>query len=71
MNRITEVQARDLASWLGNVRTVVERRAYRGNPDGARKWVGRWVQRLVEYYAAGATPEEAVSAVPTAIKFSA
>ena len=68
--RITPDQARELAAWLGNVRSVVERRAYPGSPERARQWVGRWIGQLLEYYAAGATPEEAVSATPTTIKFS-
>lgn len=70
MNRITVEQARDLASWLGNVQTIIERRAYRGNPQAARQWVGRWIRQLLEYYAASATPEEAVAAVPTAVQLS-
>jgi hypothetical protein len=70
LNRITEDQARELAAWLGNVRSIVERRGYPGNPAGAQAWVGRWAKLLVESYAAGAQPEEAVSAVPTAVKFS-
>lgn len=68
---ITLEQARVLAAWLGNVRSIVQRRGYRGNPAGAHTWVSRWFPILVEYYAHGATPEEAVSAVPTAIKFPA
>jgi hypothetical protein len=71
MSRITETEARDLVAWLGNVRSVIQRRAYRGNPAAAQAWIGRWIKPLLEYYAAGANPEEAVSATPTMIKLSA